>query len=132
MPHNEQPVEIEDARTDWQNMTPDERQAIADSIAMRDTLQVARDREERKLRAIALVNDSRIWDIPMLHTFICKINALARRHGCLDKIPTTPFPSRQDFLIATIPILEEHGVPREAIEDIFDIDRQLEATRTDA
>ena len=132
MPHNEKSTELQDARTDWQNMTAAERQAIADDIAMRETLRVAHDREERKRRAIALVNDSRIWDIPMLHQFICKINALAKKHGCLDKIPTQPFPSRQEFLIATMPILEEHGVPREEIEAIFDIDRQLEATRTDA
>jgi hypothetical protein len=132
MPHNEEIVELKDARTDWQNMTNIERQAIGDAIAMRETLRVAQDREDRKRRAIALVNESRIWDIPMLHQFISKINALAKRHGCLDKIPLTPFPSRQDFLIATIPILEEHGVPREEIEAIFDIDRQLEATRTDA
>jgi hypothetical protein len=132
MPLKEESMELQDARTDWRNMTTDERQAIADDIAMRETLRIAREREERKLRAIALVNDSRIWDIPMLHQFICKINALAKRHGCLDKIPLTPFPSRQDFLIATMPILEEHGVPREEIEMIFDIDRQLEATRTDA
>lgn len=130
MPHEE--LTPETARTDWQNMTPYERQAIADSITMRETLRVAQEREERKKRAIALVNESRIWDIPMLHSFICKINALAKKHGCLDQIPLTPFPSRQDFLIATMPILEEHGVPREEIEAIFDIDRQLEATRTDA
>ena len=73
----------ETARTDWQNMTTDERQAIADDIAMRETLRIAREREERKRRAIALVNESRIWDIPMLHQFICKINALAKKHGCL-------------------------------------------------
>lgn len=121
----------ETARTDWRNMTSEERQAIADDIAQRETLRIAQQREERKQRAIALVHDARIWDIPKLHSFICKINALAKRHGCLDKIPTTPFPSRQDFLIATIPILEEHGVPREAIEEVFQIDRDLEETRTD-
>jgi hypothetical protein len=132
MPLKEESMELQDARTDWRNMTTDERQAIADDIAMRETLRIAREREERKRRAIALVNESRIWDIPMLHQFICKINALAKKHGCLTMIPTQPFPSRQDFLIATMPILEEHGVPREEIEMIFDIDRQLEATRTDA
>jgi hypothetical protein len=113
----------------WRDMTESERIEIQDEVTRRQMEDQQRQMEEQRKRAVSVVDDRRVWGIADLQRFISRLNSTARKHGCLDRLPTQCFESREAFLDAAVPVLREHNVSEEEIAEIFTLNEQVNATR---
>lgn len=103
----------------WREMSESERVNIGEEMALRAIEENANRLAENRARINSLFRGKMEWSVAELQRFVNRINSTARKAGCLEKLPTRVFASREEFLEEAIPILQEHGVSQEDIDKIF-------------